>query len=92
MFFVIIVFFIDVMLFVLIVMGEEFSFVDFECVMLVVGIFVLGMGIGMFFVGFLLDVFGRKFVILGGYVFYIIGVIMVVMVGSFEFVFVGWLI
>ncbi len=40
---------------------------------LIVGIFVLGMGVGTFFTGPLSDAFGRKPVILGGFALYLAG-------------------
>lgn len=92
MLFATIAFSIDAMLPALTVMGEELSPADPERATLVAGIFVLGMGIGTFFAGPLSDAFGRKPVILGGYVLYTIGAIMAATAGSLESVLVGRLI
>ncbi|MCH2248939.1 MAG: multidrug effflux MFS transporter [Cognatishimia sp.] len=92
MLFATIAFSIDAMLPALTVMGEELSPADPERATLVVGIFVLGMGIGTFFAGPLSDAFGRKPVILGGYALYTIGAIMAATAGSLESVLAGRLI
>ena len=92
MLFATIAFSIDAMLPALTVMGEELSPADPERATLVVGIFVLGMGIGTFFAGPLSDAFGRKPVILGGYALYTIGAVMAATAGSLESVLAGRLI
>ncbi|NQY58790.1 multidrug effflux MFS transporter [Cognatishimia sp.] len=92
MLFATIAFSIDAMLPALTVMGEELSPADPERATLVVGIFVLGMGIGTFFAGPLSDAFGRKPVILGGYALYTIGAIMAATAGNLESVLMGRLI
>ena len=92
MLFATIAFSIDAMLPALTVMGEELSPADPERATLVVGIFVLGMGIGTFFAGPLSDAFGRKPVILGGYTLYTIGAIMAATAGNLESVLMGRLI
>ena len=92
MLFATIAFSIDAMLPALTVMGEELSPADQERAPLVVGIFVLGMGIGTFFAGPLSDAFGRKPVILGGYALYTIGAIMAATAGNLESVLMGRLI
>ena len=89
MLFATIAFSIDAMLPALTVMGEELSPADPERATLVVGIFVLGMGIGTFFAGPLSDAFGRKPVILGGYALYTIGAVMAATAGSLESVLAG---
>ena len=75
MLFATIAFSIDAMLPALTIMGEELSPADPERGTLVIGIFVLGMGIGTFFAGPLSDAYGRKTIILGGYFFYLIGAV-----------------
>ena len=51
---------------------------------LVLTSFVLGMGIGTFFTGPLSDAFGRRRVLLGGFVLYMIGAILGMLAGSLE--------
>lgn len=92
MLFATIAFSIDAMLPALTVMGEELSPADPERATLVVGIFVLGMGIGTFFAGPLSDAFGRKPVILGGYALYIVGSVMAATSSTLEWVLAGRLI
>ncbi|WP_245168685.1 multidrug effflux MFS transporter [Cognatishimia activa] len=92
MLFATIAFSIDAMLPALTVMGEELSPADPERATLVVGIFVLGMGIGTFFAGPLSDAFGRKPVILGGYALYIVGSVMAATSTTLEWVLAGRLI
>lgn len=92
MLFATIAFSIDSMLPALTVMGEELSPADPERMTLVVGIFVLGMGIGTFFAGPLSDSFGRKPVILGGYALYMLGAAIAATSADLEWVLAGRLI
>ena len=64
---------IDAMLPALTEMGQELSPENPERATLVVGVFVMGMGIGTFFAGPLSDAYGRKPVILIGFAFYTLG-------------------
>lgn len=64
---------IDAMLPALTQMGRELSPAAPENATLVVGIFVLGMGIGTFFAGPLSDAYGRKYIILIGFMIYALG-------------------
>ncbi len=64
---------IDAMLPALTQMGAELSPLEPENATLVVGIFVLGMGVGTFFAGPLSDAYGRKIIILLGFAFYTLG-------------------
>lgn len=64
---------IDAMLPALTQMGRELSPTAPENATLVVGIFVLGMGIGTFFAGPLSDAYGRKYIILIGFMIYALG-------------------
>ncbi|MFY0597188.1 MAG: multidrug effflux MFS transporter [Cognatishimia sp.] len=64
---------IDAMLPALTQMGQQLSPENPENATLVVGIFVIGMGIGTFFAGPLSDAYGRKPVILIGFAIYTIG-------------------
>ncbi|HGG65345.1 MAG TPA: MFS transporter [Rhodobacteraceae bacterium] len=51
---------------------------------LVLTSFVLGMGIGTFFTGPLSDAFGRRRVLLGGFILYMIGAVLGILAGSLE--------
>ncbi|GAA6207419.1 multidrug effflux MFS transporter [Cognatishimia sp. WU-CL00825] len=64
---------IDAMLPALTAMGQELSPAAPDRATLVVGVFLIGMGVGTFFTGPLSDAIGRKPVILGGFGFYLIG-------------------
>lgn len=66
---------IDAMLPALTQMGQELSPENPENATLVVGIFVMGMGIGTFFAGPLSDAYGRKPVIIIGFAVYTVGAI-----------------
>lgn len=67
---------IDAMLPGLTLMGEELTPDAPNLIMMVVLLFVLGMGIGTFITGALADAFGRKTVIIGGAVVYFIASIL----------------
>lgn len=73
MLFAMIAFSIDGMLPGLPMMGQELTPEAPNLIMLVVLVFVLGMGIGTFFAGALADAFGRKTVILIGVGIYLLG-------------------
>ena len=89
MLFATIAFSIDAMLPALTIMGEELSPADPERGTLVIGIFVLGMGIGTFFAGPLSDAYGRKTIILGGYFFYLIGAVISALAADLEWLLAG---
>lgn len=84
MLFAMIAFSIDAMLPGLPSMGQELAPQDPNLIMLVVLIFVLGMGIGTFFTGALADAYGRKTVILGGVGVYLLGALMAYWANSLE--------
>lgn len=73
MLFATIAFSIDAMLPALTEIGAQLSPEAPENATLIVGVFVLGMGVGTFFTGALSDAFGRKPVILGGFALYLVG-------------------
>jgi len=64
---------IDAMLPALTQMGQQLSPENPENATLVVGVFVMGMGIGTFFAGPLSDAYGRKPIIIFGFAIYTIG-------------------
>ena len=59
---------------------------DLNRAQLILTSFVLGMGLGTFFTGPLSDAFGRRRVLLGGFVIYILASIFAMMAGSLEMV------
>lgn len=75
MLFATIAFSIDAMLPALTQIGQELSPSEPENATLVIGIFVLGMGIGTFVAGPLSDAYGRKPIILGGFAIYTVGAV-----------------
>jgi MFS transporter, DHA1 family, multidrug resistance protein len=84
MMFATIAFAIDAMLPALPLIGQTLSPSDPDRAQLVVTSFVLGMGIGTFFVGPISDAVGRKPVIIGGFALYAIGAALAAMAPSLE--------
>lgn len=64
--------------------GRELSASDINQVQLVITIFLLGTGLGQLFTGPLSDSIGRKPVILGGLIVYMVGCVMAIYVQSLE--------
>jgi len=81
-----IAFSIDAMLPALPQIGQALTPDDLNRAQLILTSFVLGMGLGTFFTGPLSDTFGRRRVLLGGFVLYIIASILAMMAGSLEMV------
>ena len=81
-----IAFSIDAMLPALPEIGAALTPDDLNRAQLILTSFVLGMGIGTFFTGPLSDTFGRRRVLLGGFVLYIIASLLAMMAGSLEMV------
>ncbi|WP_456390201.1 MFS transporter [Profundibacter sp.] len=79
-----IAFSIDAMLPALPEIGHALTPDDLNRAQLVLTSFVLGMGLGTFFTGPLSDAFGRRRVLLGGFVIYIIGSVLAMQAGSLE--------
>lgn len=89
MLFASVAFSIDAMLPALSVIGEELSPSDPSRAALVVGIFVLGMGIGTLFSGPLSDAYGRKALILWPFVGFIIGALICAFAPTLEILLAG---
>ncbi len=92
MLFATIAFTIDAMLPALGIIGTELSPADPERATLIVGVFILGMGIGTLFAGALSDAFGRKPVIVGSYLFFIGGALVCALAPTLELMLFGRLI
>lgn len=84
MLFAIIAFSIDAMLPAMTAMATELSPESPEQITLVIGMFIVGMGVGTLFAGSLSDAFGRKPVILTGYGIYIVGALIAALAQSLE--------
>lgn len=81
-----IAFSIDAMLPALPEIGHALTPDDLNKAQLVLTSFVLGMGIGTFFTGPLSDAFGRRRVLLGGFVIYMIASVLAMQAGSLEMI------
>lgn len=79
-----IAFSIDAMLPSLPEIGAALTPTDLNRAQLVLTSFVLGMGLGTFFTGPLSDAFGRRRVLLGGFVIYMLASVLAMMAGSLE--------
>lgn len=89
MLFASVAFSIDAMLPALSIIGEELSPSDPSRAALVVGIFVLGMGLGTLFSGPLSDAYGRKALILWPFVVFIIGALICAVAPTLETLLIG---
>ncbi|MCF6315123.1 MAG: multidrug effflux MFS transporter [Marinosulfonomonas sp.] len=81
-----IAFSIDAMLPALPTIGAALTPDDLNRAQLILTSFVLGMGLGTFFTGPLSDAFGRRRVLLGGFVIYMIASVWAMLAGSLEMV------
>ncbi|MGH1465390.1 MAG: multidrug effflux MFS transporter [Cognatishimia sp.] len=80
---------IDAMLPALSAIGQELNPAMPDRATLVVGVFLIGMGVGTFFTGPLSDAFGRKPIILGGFGFYLVGALICGMSATLEGMLIG---